>query len=408
MLGGDLLGRVLPVRAGQRVRRRRDAHQRARGRRSVHDQRHQGVDLARAGRPTSTPSSPALRRSDGRSGPAASAASTSRRRRRASTAASPEHKMGMRGSATAQVRFDDAAGARDQLVGDEGRGFAIALAGAGRRPAGDRRVRDRRRPGRAGRRRRLRARAAPVRPSDHRVPGPVVHARRHGHVGGGRARAVPGGGQAQGRGPAVRPQAAMAKLFASDTAMKVTTDAVQVLGGYGYVEDFPAERLMREAKALQIVEGTNQIQRMVIGRSLARHRRPGGAGPEWRPATERDGQWQSRSPPFTAAPRAGPCEWKRPTARSSRCWPRRPAELHRLARQTGLSVSAVQQRVRRLEARGDPGLWRPVDPDGGLPLTASCPSSLSIRPRPMTRPRGWPTCRRSRHVTAWRGRRTTS
>ena len=64
-------------------------------------------------------------------------------------------------------------------------------------------------------------------------------------------------------------QAAMAKLLASDTAMRVTTDAVQVLGGYGYVEDFPAERLMREAKVLQIVEGTNQIQRMVIGRELA-------------------------------------------------------------------------------------------------------------------------------------------
>jgi hypothetical protein len=62
----------------------------------------------------------------------------------------------------------------------------------------------------------------------------------------------------------------MAKLFASDAAMRVTTDAVQVLGGYGYVTDFPAERFMREAKALQIVEGTNQVQRMVIGRALAR------------------------------------------------------------------------------------------------------------------------------------------
>ena len=57
----------------------------------------------------------------------------------------------------------------------------------------------------------------------------------------------------------------MAKLFCTDTAMRVTTDAVQVLGGYGYVADFPVERYMREAKALQIVEGTNQIQRMVIG-----------------------------------------------------------------------------------------------------------------------------------------------
>jgi len=51
--------------------------------------------------------------------------------------------------------------------------------------------------------------------------------------------------------------------------MRVTTDAVQVLGGYGYVEDHPVERWMREAKVLQIVEGTNQVQRLVIGRGLA-------------------------------------------------------------------------------------------------------------------------------------------
>jgi len=63
-------------------------------------------------------------------------------------------------------------------------------------------------------------------------------------------------------------QAAMAKLVATDTAMKVTTQAVQVHGGYGYTRDFPVERYFREAKVLQIVEGTNQVQRMVIGRSL--------------------------------------------------------------------------------------------------------------------------------------------
>ncbi len=60
----------------------------------------------------------------------------------------------------------------------------------------------------------------------------------------------------------------MAKLTATDMAMRVTTDMVQVLGGAGYVEDHPLERYMREAKVLQIVEGTNQIQRMVIARSL--------------------------------------------------------------------------------------------------------------------------------------------
>lgn len=62
--------------------------------------------------------------------------------------------------------------------------------------------------------------------------------------------------------------AAIAKTFASDTAMSVTTDAVQLLGGYGYIKDFPVERMMRDAKITQIYEGTNQIQRVVIGRSL--------------------------------------------------------------------------------------------------------------------------------------------
>jgi alkylation response protein AidB-like acyl-CoA dehydrogenase len=62
--------------------------------------------------------------------------------------------------------------------------------------------------------------------------------------------------------------AAVAKLVATDAAMRVTTDAVQVLGGYGYTADFPAERYMREAKVTQIFEGTNQIQRLVIGRQL--------------------------------------------------------------------------------------------------------------------------------------------
>lgn len=64
--------------------------------------------------------------------------------------------------------------------------------------------------------------------------------------------------------------AAEAKTFASDTAMSVTTDAVQVLGGYGYCRDFPVERMMRDAKLLQIFDGTNQSQRVVIARELAR------------------------------------------------------------------------------------------------------------------------------------------
>jgi alkylation response protein AidB-like acyl-CoA dehydrogenase len=65
-------------------------------------------------------------------------------------------------------------------------------------------------------------------------------------------------------------QASIAKLVSTDAAMKVTTDAVQVLGGAGYTREFPVERYMREAKVMQIFEGTNQIQRMVIGKHLAK------------------------------------------------------------------------------------------------------------------------------------------
>jgi alkylation response protein AidB-like acyl-CoA dehydrogenase len=72
------------------------------------------------------------------------------------------------------------------------------------------------------------------------------------------------------RGLSFHRQASIAKLVATDMAMRVTTDAVQVLGGAGYTQDFPVERYMREAKVPQIFEGTNQIQRMVIARALRR------------------------------------------------------------------------------------------------------------------------------------------
>jgi alkylation response protein AidB-like acyl-CoA dehydrogenase len=71
------------------------------------------------------------------------------------------------------------------------------------------------------------------------------------------------------REPDMGKYSAMAKLFCSDTAMKVTVEAVQVLGGYGYVKEYPVERFMRDAKITQIYEGTNEIQRVVIARSLA-------------------------------------------------------------------------------------------------------------------------------------------
>ena len=63
-------------------------------------------------------------------------------------------------------------------------------------------------------------------------------------------------------------ESAMAKCLAADVAMKVTTDAVQIMGGYGYMKEYPVEKMMRDAKLLQIYEGTNQIQRLVIANSI--------------------------------------------------------------------------------------------------------------------------------------------
>jgi alkylation response protein AidB-like acyl-CoA dehydrogenase len=184
-------------------------------------------------------------------------------------AASPEHKMGMRGSATAQVLFEDAQVSRDQLVGDEGRGFAIALAALDSGRLGIAACAT----GVAQAALDLAVRYATERRQFGR---PIIEFQGLSFMLADMATSVAAAralylaaARRKDAGLPFSQQAAMAKLFASDTAMKVTTDAVQVLGGYGYVEDFPAERLMREAKVLQIVEGTNQIQRVVIGRSLA-------------------------------------------------------------------------------------------------------------------------------------------
>jgi alkylation response protein AidB-like acyl-CoA dehydrogenase len=186
------------------------------------------------------------------------------------SAAAPEHKMGMRSSVTAQMIFDGARVPAGHLVGQEGKGFGLALAAldAGRlgiaacatgvaQAALDAAV------DWAGERRQFGRPVAEFQGMSFLLAdmATAVAAARALYLSAARRKDA---------GLPYGPQAAMAKLFASDAAMRVTTDAVQVLGGYGYVEDFPAARLMREAKVLQIVEGTNQIQRMVIGRSLTR------------------------------------------------------------------------------------------------------------------------------------------
>ncbi|MFJ6087676.1 acyl-CoA dehydrogenase family protein [Streptomyces sp. NPDC092369] len=183
--------------------------------------------------------------------------------------AAPEKKMGMKGSPTAQVHFDGVRVGDERRLGDEGQGFAIALASldSGRlgiaacaiglaQAALDEAV------GYATGRRQFGRPIADFQGLRFMLADMATQ------IEAGRALYL-AAARLRDAGRPFAKQAAMAKLHCTDTAMKVTIDAVQVLGGYGYTADFPAERYMREAKVLQIVEGTNQIQRMVIARHLA-------------------------------------------------------------------------------------------------------------------------------------------
>lgn len=181
-----------------------------------------------------------------------------------------EHKMGMSSSPTAQVAFDDVRVPAENLIGSEGEGFRIALAAldGGRlgiaacsvglaRAAFDAAVafaKDRKQFGK------------PV--IDHQGVSFML-ADMLTAIESSRALMLDAAAR-RDAGSAFSSHAAMAKLHASDSAMKVAIDAVQIHGGYGYVDEFPVERYMREAKVLQIVEGTNQIQRLVIGRAIAK------------------------------------------------------------------------------------------------------------------------------------------
>lgn len=181
----------------------------------------------------------------------------------------PEDKMGLMSSTTATMRFDDARVPASRLVGSEGQGLPIALAALDS--------------GRLG----IAACATGL--AQGALDAAVAYARERtafgrkiiDHQGLGflladmeaavtSARATYlSAARLKDAGWPYSKEASIAKLVATDNAMRVTTDAVQVLGGAGYTKDFPVERYMREAKVMQIFEGTNQIQRLVISRHLA-------------------------------------------------------------------------------------------------------------------------------------------
>ncbi|MDO5741288.1 MAG: acyl-CoA dehydrogenase family protein [Ornithinimicrobium sp.] len=184
------------------------------------------------------------------------------------TFATPERKMGLHSDTVGEVLFDRVRIDGDRLIGAEGQGMAIALAAL-----------DAGRLGIAAAATGLAQRALEVatayakereqfgRPIADNQGLAFLLADMAAAVGSARATYLHAAHLKDAGKPHTR-EASIAKLIATDAAMKVTTDAVQVLGGYGYTTDFPVERFMREAKVTQIFEGTNQIQRLVISRQL--------------------------------------------------------------------------------------------------------------------------------------------
>ena len=188
--------------------------------------------------------------------------------------AKPEEKMGLTASHTAAIRLDDVPVADDRLIGEPGRGLAIALSALDSGRLGVSAV------GVGLAQAALDVaveyavdREAFGRPIAEHQGMQFLLADMAAAVESARATYLAAARRRDAGLPYSR-QASIAKLVATDAAMRVTTDAVQVLGGAGYTRDHPAERYMREAKVFQIFEGTNQIQRMVIGRHLTREAAP--------------------------------------------------------------------------------------------------------------------------------------
>ncbi len=180
-----------------------------------------------------------------------------------------EHKMGLRGSPTAELAFDDVRVPAANRIGEEGDGFGIAM-----------RTFQRSRPAIAAQAVGIAQGALEVasayaaerrqfgqRIGDFQMIGAML-ADMDAATEGARQLLYKACVEIDAGAPDADRWSAMCKLVAGDVAMRVTTDAVQVLGGYGYIEDFPVERMMRDAKITQIYEGTQQIQRLVLARAL--------------------------------------------------------------------------------------------------------------------------------------------
>jgi alkylation response protein AidB-like acyl-CoA dehydrogenase len=185
------------------------------------------------------------------------------------TIGKPEHKLGIKGSPTAALSFEDVRIPAENLIGEEGRGFRLAMATLDLSRLG------------------IAAQALGI--AQGAIDYAVAYACERRQFGrpisefqgiqfkladmetrttAARELLYKAAAKADRGDADLGKYSAMAKLFCSDTAMEVAVEAVQILGGYGYVTDYPVERMMRDAKITQIYEGTNEIQRLVVARAL--------------------------------------------------------------------------------------------------------------------------------------------
>jgi alkylation response protein AidB-like acyl-CoA dehydrogenase len=185
-----------------------------------------------------------------------------------------EPKMGIKGSTTGEVFFNDCRVPADNLIGEEGEGFKIAM-----------RVLDRSRPGIGAQALGIaqgatdyaleyaKSRETMGKPiAEHELVAAKL-ADMETKCEAARGLLYKVGLMIEEDAPDLTKYSAMAKLLCSDVAMEVTTEAVQILGGYGYMKEYPVERMMRDAKITQIYEGTNEIQRLVIAREMVKETR---------------------------------------------------------------------------------------------------------------------------------------
>ena len=282
-----------------------------------------------------------------------------------------ENKLGMRASDTGEVIFTDCRVPESQMLGKQGEGFvdSLRILDGGRISIAALSVGTAQGAYEAALKYSQAAQA--VRPADFRVSGHPVQAGRHGHRDRRRAAAHLSRRLDEGPGPARDQGIAMAKLFASEIAVRVANEAVQIHGGYGFIKDYPVEKFYRDVKLCTIGEGTSEIQRLVIARQLLKIS----------DNLVLMDDWGAKNPRGRSCAR-----WPAPPRPSRTGGPKRETLLKELFPHTGTRARhRHHRRARRGQEHAGGSLWLAT----ARAKANRSASSRSIRPAPIPAARSW-------------------